>query len=135
MHVFLQLLKSNSTQFDILYHILQYIILQKVSAFSVKFVVQRRASNLRSFPIKKASKRCDSARYSHLQRLTSKSSNSMQHSHSEVALGTQNGSWADLKHAESLKKRSNTAQNLLFYGFAPAFPTPRIPFEMIRSFS
>ena len=43
----------------------------------------------------------------------------MQHSQSEVALGTQNGSWADLKHAESLKKRSNTAQNLLFYGFLP----------------
>ncbi|CCI48594.1 unnamed protein product [Albugo candida] len=42
-------------------------------------------------------------------------SNYMQHSQSEVALGTQNGSWADLKHAESLKKRSNTAQNLLFY--------------------
>ena len=39
----------------------------------------------------------------------------MQHSQSDVALGT-NGSWADLKMAEGLKKRSNTAQNLQFYG-------------------
>ncbi|KAF1779266.1 Major facilitator superfamily domain [Phytophthora cactorum] len=38
----------------------------------------------------------------------------MQHSQSDVALGT-NGSWADLKIAEGLKKRSNTAQNLQFY--------------------
>ncbi|KAI9916171.1 hypothetical protein PsorP6_016729 [Peronosclerospora sorghi] len=38
----------------------------------------------------------------------------MQHSRSDVALGT-NGSWADLKVAEGLKKRSNTAQNLQFY--------------------
>lgn len=40
----------------------------------------------------------------------------MQHSQSEVALGTNHGSWAELKHAEGLKKRSNTAQNLQFYG-------------------
>lgn len=40
----------------------------------------------------------------------------MQHSQSDVALGTKNGSWADIKHAEGLKKRSNTAQNLQFYG-------------------
>lgn len=39
----------------------------------------------------------------------------MQHSQSDVALGT-GGSWADLKVAEGLKKRSNTAQNLQFYG-------------------
>ena len=39
----------------------------------------------------------------------------MQHSQSDVALGT-NGSWADLKVAEGLKKRCNTAQNLQFYG-------------------
>uniref|UniRef100_A0AAV1VIS7 Hexose transporter 1 n=1 Tax=Peronospora matthiolae TaxID=2874970 RepID=A0AAV1VIS7_9STRA len=38
----------------------------------------------------------------------------MQHSQSDVALGT-NGSWADLKVAEGLKKRCNTAQNLQFY--------------------
>lgn len=40
----------------------------------------------------------------------------MQHSQSDVALGTKNGSWAELKVAEGLKKRSNTAQNLQFYG-------------------
>jgi SP family facilitated glucose transporter-like MFS transporter 3 len=39
----------------------------------------------------------------------------MQHSQSDVALGTKNGSWAELKVAEGLKKRSNTAQNLQFY--------------------
>lgn len=39
----------------------------------------------------------------------------MQHSQSDVALGT-GGSWADIKVAEGLKKRSNTAQNLQFYG-------------------
>ncbi|CAI5734278.1 unnamed protein product [Hyaloperonospora brassicae] len=38
----------------------------------------------------------------------------MQHSQSDVALGT-NGSWADLKVAEGLKRRCNTAQNLQFY--------------------
>ncbi|RLN87209.1 hypothetical protein BBJ28_00006564 [Nothophytophthora sp. Chile5] len=37
------------------------------------------------------------------------------HSQSDVALGTTNGSWADIKMAEGLKKRSNTAQNLMFY--------------------
>ncbi|TMW61348.1 hypothetical protein Poli38472_012539 [Pythium oligandrum] len=37
----------------------------------------------------------------------------MQHSQSEVTLGTTSGSWADLK--DGLKKRSNTAQNLIFY--------------------
>jgi hypothetical protein len=40
----------------------------------------------------------------------------MQHSQSDVALGTKNGPWHAVKHAESLKKRSNTAQNLQFYG-------------------
>lgn len=40
----------------------------------------------------------------------------MQHSQSDVALGTKHGSWAELKAAVGLKKRSNTAQNLQFYG-------------------
>ncbi|KAJ0402795.1 hypothetical protein ATCC90586_004892 [Pythium insidiosum] len=39
----------------------------------------------------------------------------MQHSQSEIALGTKAGSWADIKIAEGIKKRSNTAQNLQFY--------------------
>lgn len=42
----------------------------------------------------------------------------IQHSQSDLALGTP-GSWADLKAAEGLKKRSNTAQNLQFYGASP----------------
>lgn len=37
------------------------------------------------------------------------------HSQSEVALGTNGGSWNDIKQAEGMKKRSNTAQNLQFY--------------------
>lgn len=45
-----------------------------------------------------------------------KQAGAMQHSQSDVALGTKNGSWADIKQAEGLKKRSNTAQNLQFYG-------------------
>lgn len=40
----------------------------------------------------------------------------MQHSQSEVLLGNQSSSWADLKKAAGLKKRSNTAENLKFYG-------------------
>lgn len=46
----------------------------------------------------------------------------MQHSQSEVALGTNHGSWAELKQAEGLKKRSNTAQNLQFYGTVSLVP-------------
>ena len=43
----------------------------------------------------------------------------MQHSQSDISLGTKQGSWADIKHAEGMKKRSNTAQNLQFYGALP----------------
>jgi hypothetical protein len=45
----------------------------------------------------------------------------MQHSQSDISLGTKAGSWADIK--EGMKKRSNTAQNLQYYGelFLPIF--------------
>ncbi|RHY31274.1 hypothetical protein DYB32_003640 [Aphanomyces invadans] len=40
----------------------------------------------------------------------------MQHSQSAVTLGANKGSWADIKKEEGMRKRSNTAQNLQFYG-------------------
>lgn len=39
----------------------------------------------------------------------------MSHSRSAALLVNKNSSWANLKQAETLKKRSNTAQNLQFY--------------------
>ncbi|GLE09327.1 hypothetical protein PINS_up020936, partial [Pythium insidiosum] len=67
---------------------------------------------------------------------------------SENRLGTQAGSWADIKNAEGIKKRSNTAQNLQFYveeqkrlyqelpfmARAPGYASPVVPARE-RSFS